>query len=131
MLFDRYVIRPTKVTTFSLTIILPHERINCLKKSTYLYVWKESTLIFLLFFVQWNKKITATFVSYLTIHQRILYLFPVLVKRFTDAEINRQSTPSIVFMGMLRGDVTYIRFFGVAIASRIIFHIWSQIKPNP
>ena len=53
----------------------------------------------------------------------ILYLFPALVKRFTDAEINRQSTPSNVFMGMLKGDVTYIKFFGVTTASTYIFHI--------
>ena len=111
MLVDRYVIRPTKVTTFSLTKILPHERINCLKRATYLYVWKESIFIFLLFFVQWKKKITATFVFYLTIYQMILYLFPVLVKRFTDAEINRQSTPSNVFMGMLRGGCNLYQIF--------------------
>ena len=66
------------------------------------------------------------FVSYLTIYQMILYLFPVLLKRSTDAEINRQSTPSSnVFMELLRGgynSVTHQVFFGVAVVFNV-YHI--------
>ena len=117
ILVDRYVIRPAKVTTYTLTKILPHERLNCLTRATHskVYIFSPS-----LCNNNMNRRES----------QRKYYLFPILqyIKWYyicspfwrKDSLTRKQTvnlTPSRVFIRLLKGGKLCIKFFGVTLLS--------------